>query len=683
MTVSTEHPLALLSLTARLSPRGVKHRRRQCVAVCAHSRKLQKVRRWGCSRGQTYRGTRAHFIHSLIYLFSHSHRSTRFLRSTSLASYRTTATDHRVPMVSSHGLATSVQSTTESTTYDLAGLSKDGISTALSAALSNPLVLPPGGDGMIRLTFVVGAGKNTRQRYDADAHKAVALTLDKLGYSEDRGASCVAECGGSYKLQHDTGKNLKTVVVFPFVEAASGGGAGGDRNGTDDGAAAAGCLIPENSPGYKIAACSLPTFRALLTNQCATWSEKRGCLESLTALLQLVQECDAKLMNGQMLDEEEQHFYDIVVDLGEKEAHAKEEATAMVEAGELTAHERDMLLEQNAERIAALQKEGKKVPDKIFERKALLEGIASQAPAPRLRHESKIAKLYKELGPLLRMEDAARGRLLSVKETQTLARKDEILEEIEYLEQSSQGWFEDDDLFHQRVESCRQKHAKAGGGKKAAAGVGKRVTATSASLNKIRAPVTNKWVTPGAGGGWNSKTGTKDKKKKGKGGAVFTAMMMDSDSDEEEDDEIVEEREEEEADGHNTNTTSGDIVAKKNEAPASSSKPSASASTSGSSKKKSKKKNKKKGGARSTGKNHSSADENRALEAAVAENSVATSKGEEEMENVEQNSIVQVWTFLTTYIFPLIMALIGLLTWIIGLLFGTAKKSKGRKKKAR
>ena len=583
-------------------------------------------------------------------------------------------------MVSSHGLATSVQSTTESTTYDLAGLSKDGITTALSAALSNPLVLPPGGDGMIRLTFVVGAGKNTRQRYDADAHKAVAQALDKLGYSEDRGASCVAECGGSYKLQHDTGKNLKTVVVFPFIEAASGG-AGSDRNGADDGAAAAGCLIPENSPGYKIAACSLPTFRALLTNQCATWSENRGCLESLTALLQLVQECDAKLMNGQMLDEEEQNFYDIVVDLGEKEAHAKEEATAMVEAGKLTAHERDMLLEHNAERIAALQKEGKKVPDKILKRKALLEGISSPTPAPRLRHESKIAKLYKELGPLLRMEDAARGRLLSVKETQTLARKDEILEEIEYLEQSSQGWFEDDDLFHQRVESCRQKHAKAGGGKKAAAGGGKRVTATSASLNKIRAPVTNKWVTPGAGGGWNSKTGTKDKKRKGKGGAVFTAMMMDSDSDEEEDDESVEEIEEEETDGRNTNTSSGDTVATKNEAPASSSKPPASASTSASSKKKSKKKNKKKGGA--TGKNPSSADENRALEAAVAENAVATSKGEEEKETVEQNAIVQVWTFLTTYIFPLILTLIGLLTWIIGLLFGTAKKSKGRKKKTR
>ena len=593
-------------------------------------------------------------------------------------------------MVSSHGLATSVQSTTESTTYDLAGLSKDGIATALTTALSNPLALPPGSDAMIRLTFVVGAGKNTRQRYDADAHKAVTSTLDKLGYSEDRGASCVAECGGSYKLQHDTGKNLKTVVVFPFVESADGSGADGDRNATDG--AAAGCLIPENSPGYKIAVCSLPTFRALLTNQCGTWSEKRGCLESLSALRSIVQECDDKLMNGQMLDEEEQNFYDAVVDLSEKEAHAKEEATAMVEAGKLTAYERDLLLEQNAERIAALKKEGKKIPDKVLKRKALLEGISSPMSAPRLRHESKIAKLYKELGPLQRMEDAAKGRLLSVKETQTLARKDEILEEIDYLEQSSQGWFEEDDIFQQRVEACREKYAKVGGGKKAGAGGGKRVTATSASLNKIRAPSTNnKWVVPGAGGGWNSKTGTKDKKKKSKGGAVFTAMMMDSDSDDDEEDEkesVVEEPEDD-TNGDGANRTAEGLVATENEISPQSNAPSISTSNAGSSKKKSKaskKKNKKKGGGGggggSTGTtNASSADENRALEAAVAENTKARSKEkDEEVTDQDETAIVQVWTFLTTYIFPLI---VGLLTWIIGLLFGTAKKNKNKKRKTR
>ena len=587
-------------------------------------------------------------------------------------------------MVSSHGLATSVQSTTESTTYDLAGLSKDGIVTALTTALSNPLVLPPGSDAMIRLTFVVGAGKNTRQRYDADAHKAVTSTLDKLGYSEDRGASCVAECGGSYKLQHDTGKNLKTVVVFPFVEAANGG-ADGDRNATEGGTA--GCLIPENSPGYKIAVCSLPTFRALLTNQCGTWSEKRGCLEALAALRSIVQECDDKLMNGQMLDEEEQNFYDAVVDLSEKEAYAKEESTAMVEAEKLTAYERDILLEQNAERIAALKKEGKKVPDKVLKRKALLEGISSPISAPRLRHESKIAKLYKELGPLQLMEDAAKGRLLSVRETQTLARKDEILEGIEYLEQSSQGWFEEDDIFRQRVEVCRQKYSKVGGGKKAGAVGGKRVTATSASLNKIRAPTTNnKWVVPGAGGGWNSKTGTKDKKKKSKGGAVFTAMMMDSDSDDDEEDvmESVDEELEEKSNENDTNRkptgrTSGGLVASENETPPKANAPSVSTSAAGSGKKKAKankKKNKKKGGGSPGTTNGSSADESRALEAAVAENTATLSKGQDKEEKEEQTAIVQVWTFLTTYIFPLILGLLG---WIIGLLFGTAKKNKKRK----
>jgi len=42
----------------------------------------------------------------------------------------------------------------------------------------------------------------------------------------------------------------------------------------------------------------------------------------------------------------------------------------------------------------------------------------------------------------------------------------------------------------------------------------------------------------------------------------------------------------------------------------------------------------------------------------------------------DQTVIVQVWTFLTTYISPLI---VGLLTWILGLLFGTAEKNKKRK----
>ena len=56
------------------------------------------------------------------------------------------------------------------------------------------------------------------------------------------------------------------------------------------------------------------------------------------------------------------------------------------------------------------------------------------APPHRLRHEAEIHKLRLELQPLKNLEDGAKGRLLSVKETQALARKDEILEEIAKLE---------------------------------------------------------------------------------------------------------------------------------------------------------------------------------------------------------------------------------------------------------
>ena len=68
---------------------------------------------------------------------------------------------------------------------------------------------------MIRITFVVGGGKLSRQKYDEKAMQTVTLALRELSFVEDRGASCVNECGGCYKTQHDTAKNVFTVVVFP------------------------------------------------------------------------------------------------------------------------------------------------------------------------------------------------------------------------------------------------------------------------------------------------------------------------------------------------------------------------------------------------------------------------------------------------------------------------------------
>jgi hypothetical protein len=39
--------------------------------------------------------------------------------------------------------------------------------------------------------------------------------LRTVGFEEDRGASAVMECAGTYKYQHDTDKDLKFIHVFP------------------------------------------------------------------------------------------------------------------------------------------------------------------------------------------------------------------------------------------------------------------------------------------------------------------------------------------------------------------------------------------------------------------------------------------------------------------------------------
>jgi hypothetical protein len=438
-------------------------------------------------------------------------------------------------MTAVSGLAASIRASVESETFDLAGQNVSTITSNIEGAFAEPFPLKE----MIRITFITGAGKLARQKYDDGAAKAVTSTLRKLGYEDDSSASCVNECGGTFKLQHDTGKNLKTVVVFPNISGEDDGdNVTGDMNGMKISETAS--LLPEGSPEQVIAMSSKAVFERMLTSKCPTWSQKKGCLAAIEDVKKLVEELDAKLLSGTPLTDAEQDMYDSVsvASLDEKEAYVKSQMHTQVENGNLTTQEREMLLIQVSEKIETLNKEIAESSDKpkkleklttvkkkATERQSLLEDVTPKAP-PRLRHEAEIQKLRVELSPLLQLEEGAKGRLLSVKETQTLARKDEILEEIEELENSSRGWFEDDEAFEVRVAASRAAaaaKAKQKSGKKSVS-TGTGYKATSAS----------KWVVPGAQkktggtGAWGKPAA---KKKPAKGGNVFAAMMMDSDSD--------------------------------------------------------------------------------------------------------------------------------------------------------
>ena len=302
---------------------------------------------------------------------------------------------------------------------------------------------------MIRLTFVTGAGKLGRARYDEGAAKAVTATLREIGYEEDRGASAVLECAGSFKLQHDTGKNLKTVVVFPKITTQATG-ADGVMKGL--GISEGGPLLEEGTISHKLAHTSMHVFSRMIESMCPTWSQKKGCASAISELISTAEKLDEKLMRGEVLTHAEQNFYDAVsmTSLQEKVGCVRDLMHKHVDDGKLTKDERQLLILQVDEKLAGLaeqiseaEKDGKtkrvenlkaaEITTKA--RKEKLQSVNSIAPPP-LKNENAMSKLRKELKPLLEIENAAKGRLLTLKESQSIARKDEILEEITELEVS-------------------------------------------------------------------------------------------------------------------------------------------------------------------------------------------------------------------------------------------------------
>lgn len=429
------------------------------------------------------------------------------------------------------GLAASVRNASESETFDLAGQNSNTIERFVRDAFNQPLPLSE----MIRLTFITGAGKLGRQKYDENAAKAMTSTLRELDYEEDRAASAVLECAGTFKMQHDTGKNLKTVVVFPKVTGVDLAGLSLNENESKQGPA----LLPEESAEHKIAFTSMNIFKRMIESRCPSWSQKKGCVGAIDSLKKMVEELDDKLLHGTPLNDSEQDFYDGVSlsSLEDKQACVRDLMHAQVEGGNITADERRTLLEQVQKRLATLAKEletarSKGAPAKRIQnlegnqtkaqgRKEMLEKISPKKSHP-LKNEAEILKLRREAAPLYAIEDAAKGRLLTLKESQSVARKDEIEEEIKVLEDASRGWFETDDFFASRVDASRAawKNSKQA----------KKKTAPKASASSAL-PSSAGWATTAPRKKATPVKTATTRSKQPRGGNLFAAMMEDSDSD--------------------------------------------------------------------------------------------------------------------------------------------------------
>ena len=509
------------------------------------------------------------------------------------------------------GLAASIRDASESETFDLGGQNVTTISSTIKDAFQEPFSL----DHMIRITFVTGAGKQGRQKYDENAARAVTSVLHDFGYHDDRGASCVMECAGCYKLQHDTGKNLKTVVVFPKITLPS-----------KPISLEIEPLIPEDSPEYKLAVSSMNVFKNMVKAKCPSWSQKKKCLECLQGVQERLQGLDNQLMNATTaLNASEQVFYDAVVTLDDKVAYIIQELLHQVETGTITRFEQKLLLDQNTEKVASLMNEQKSTA-KALQRKERLEALDPIVPHG-LKQEVEIYSLRKERIPLLALEKEARGRLLTLKETQTLARKVDIDEEIAYLEEASRGWFEDDDVFESRLEASRAKFET----KQKKKALKKMISISADTTVKMK----TKWLTPQEQKAWAKKEAAKRKKKQ-KGGCAFSSMIMDSSSEEEDSDE------DDDSDDDDDDDDDGGIEEDVND-----DNPMEETATSSSAKRKRKKKK-------------------------------GSKQLESSMEKSEAAISITVVNTISILVSSTVQLLLTIVTWLVSLVFGKAKKVKGR-----
>jgi hypothetical protein len=107
------------------------------------------------------------------------------------------------PAVAVSGMALSIRQAVDSETFDLAGCNQQTLQTLVKDAFGEPVVSVTGVPS--RITLVTGAGKLGRQKYDASCAKIMTNGLMALGYVEDKGASAIFECSGTFKVCHDTG----------------------------------------------------------------------------------------------------------------------------------------------------------------------------------------------------------------------------------------------------------------------------------------------------------------------------------------------------------------------------------------------------------------------------------------------------------------------------------------------
>mmetsp|Transcript_7914 Transcript_7914/g.10338 ORF Transcript_7914/g.10338 Transcript_7914/m.10338 type:complete len:418 (+) Transcript_7914:184-1437(+) len=359
--------------------------------------------------------------------------------------------------------AREIVNSTESLELDLKGYGFSQAQELIQGAFEDDREL----NEMIRVTLIVGAGKEKRQKYDQELGKWIRQGLREIGYEEDNGASCSFACQGTFKYQHDTGKNLMYVHVFPrAIQKQEPGNDVSDEiydDSTDHGS--------YNAAEWLCIVSSEDIFSKMMNKKMPAWIQKRRCLHLFKECQEKVAEGERKMACMKALEKDEERLYTEAVDLEGKIKILADGMKLMVENGKLTASEKETVLAQIAEKQDTVKKElecvgsNSKLKLKLEKQTAALverkDKISKITPyrLPVLR-EAEIKILYKKLLPLEKLEVKAGAKglwsnKLSQSEVSALKGKAELDEQLAALLGAARCWFEEDDEFEARISSIR------------------------------------------------------------------------------------------------------------------------------------------------------------------------------------------------------------------------------------
>ena len=169
-------------------------------------------------------------------------------------------------------LAMEVRNSSESEQFDLGGYGPESVSKLVQDAFTAPLPL----SAMVRLSFVVGGGKKVRQKYNEGLVTLMCDALKGIGFAEDKGAALSLECAGQFKYQHDLGKDLKFVHVYPRLDTAAAAAAAASNDGPSQ---------ESMTPTQLLLFSELPIFQRMVSAKTPSFAQRRRVLDVLKQAL--------------------------------------------------------------------------------------------------------------------------------------------------------------------------------------------------------------------------------------------------------------------------------------------------------------------------------------------------------------------------------------------------------------